>query len=96
MKKSSPSQFSEGIGSVLRELGLGPRMKQYEVLELWKEVVGEQIAGVTEAEHISGGKLFVRVARPTWRNELVYLKKDLIEKLNTVLHERVVTDIIFK
>lgn len=95
-KPSSPAPFSEGLGSVLRELGLGQKIKQYEVLELWKEIVGEQIAGVTEAERIAGGKLFVRVARPTWRNELVYLKKELIEKINATLHENIVTDIIFK
>ena len=96
MKHSSPAKLSDGIGAVLRELGLGKKIRQYEVLDLWKEIVGEKIAGVTEAERITRGVLFVRVARPTWRNELVYLKKELIEKINDAFRETIVTDIVFR
>jgi len=94
--RHSTRQISDGLNDVIRELGLGKKIRQYEVIDLWKEVVGESIAGVREAEYVSGGKLFVRVARPTWRNELVYLKQDLMEKLNTALGDKIVTDIIFK
>jgi len=94
--RHSTRQISDGLNDVIRELGLGKKIRQYEVIDLWKDVVGESIAAVTEAEYIAGGKLFVRVARPTWRNELVYLKQDLMEKLNTTLGDKIVTDIIFK
>jgi predicted nucleic acid-binding Zn ribbon protein len=96
MTKHSTRRIADGLGDVIRELGLGKKIRQYEAIDVWKDVVGESIAGVTEAEYIAGGKLFVRVARPTWRNELVYLKRELMEKLNTALGDEIVTDIIFK
>ena len=96
MKASSPKRLSEGIEAVLHELGMGKKIKQYGVIDLWASIVGEQIAKVAVAEHVSGGKLFVRVARATWRNELIFLKKDLIRKINGALNEEIITDIIFR
>ena len=42
------------------------------------------------------GKLFVHVPQAEWRNELIFLKKDLIEKINTTMHQDIVNDIIFR
>ena len=71
-------------------------MRQMEVLERWPQIVGEQIARVTSAERIDGGKLFIHVTRSTWRNELVFLKKALIEKINREMSQEIVKDIIFR
>ena len=96
MKQVSPVKISEGIAAALNELGLGKKIKQYDALNVWSEVVGEQIAAVTEPERVAGGKLFVRVSRSTWRNELTFLKKEIIERLNAKLGAQIVNDIIFR
>lgn len=96
MKRSSPKLLAEGMAALLHELGMGKKIRQYEVIDLWAGIVGEQIAKVAVAEYINGSKLFVRVARATWRNELVFLKKDLIGKINAALNEEVISDIIFR
>ena len=100
MRKPSGSRTPKPIGAaiagVLERLGLGAKMKQYEVLEAWANIVGEQIAKVTSADQIRDGKLIVRVAHSTWRNELVFLKKELIDKINRAMHRDVVKDIIFR
>ena len=84
------------IPHVLQELGLGKRLKQYEVLESWPKIVGGQIAKVASAERIEAGKLFVCVSRAPWRNELVFLKNELITKINKALKQEIVKDIIFR
>ena len=96
MKDATPKLISQGITSTLDQLGLGKKVKQYEVLDVWSEVVGEQIAQVTTADFFSGGKLFIRVSRSTWRNELTFLKQQLIQKINTAMGEEIVHDIIFR
>ena len=96
MKRSSPTKLSEGIAAVLLELGMGKKIRQYEVFNLWESIVGEQIAKVAVAERISGSKLFVRVSRATWRNELIFLKQELITKINRALNEEIISDIIFR
>ena len=96
MKETAPKPIDASIASVLQELGLQGKIKQYEVLDRWAEIVGEQIARVTQAETISDGKLIVSVSRSTWRNELVFLKRDLITRINQVMQQDVVKDIIFR
>jgi len=96
MKSDAPKPIAEAILCTLHELGIQKKIRQYEVIELWETIVGEQIAKVTAAERIDDGKLFVHVFRAPWRNELVFLKKEVIAKINAVFHEEVVYDIIFR
>lgn len=96
MKTSEPKQLSLLLNDVMTELGIGQRIKQMRVLEVWARTVGKQIAEATEAERISGGKLVVRVKKAPWRNELIFLKKEIIAKLNSTMGEEIVKDIIFR
>ena len=91
-----PRHIGSGISAVLRQLGLGAKLRQYEVLEAWPRVVGENIARISTAESIRDGKLFVSVVHSVWRNELIFLKKEIIEKLNKEMNQEIVKDIIFR
>lgn len=82
------------IGNVLRDFGIEKPIKGYEALTIWSEVVGERIANMTEPQKIKNGKLFIRVKTDSWRNELIYHKKDIIERLNMSLGSDVVKDIV--
>ena len=96
MRKSQPKLIGGSISAVLQQLGHGKKIKQGEVLDAWSRIVGPQIASVTTAEKMSGGKLFVRVARSTWRNELVFLKKEIVARINKTVEREIVDDIIFR
>ena len=96
MKLSHPKPISNAISSIIDQLGIGVKIKQYEVVNSWSKIVGEQIAKVSSAERMEGGKLFVRVSRSTWRNELLFLKKELISKINKTINQEIVKDIIFR
>jgi len=96
MNKAHPKPIADAISSTLHDLGLQQQIKQYEVLAVWETIVGEQIAKVTAPQRIDDGKLFVHVFRAPWRNELIFLKKDIIAKINAAFHEQIVRDIIFR
>ena len=96
MKQTHPKLIGSAIASALQQLGMGSRIKQYEVLDAWPRIVGDQIAKVATAERIESGKLFVHVTRAAWRNELVFLKKALVVKINKEMNQEVVKDIVFR
>ena len=96
MKRTTPASFGSSVAGALKALGLTKKLRQYEVLERWPAIVGERIAAATEAVRIDDGKLTVHVTRATWRNELTFLKQDLLRKINEVMGEEIVTDIIFR
>jgi len=96
MRSSKPKRLELSITAALEQLGLSARVRQYEVLERWSSIVGDHISSVTNPERIDRGKLIVRVTRSTWRNELTFLKKEIIAKINKAMNQEIVKDIIFR
>jgi predicted nucleic acid-binding Zn ribbon protein len=95
-KKHEPTTLAAALAAAMKDLGINARLKEYDVVNLWPSIVGEQIARVATAESIAHGKLIVRVSRATWRNELVFLKAELITRINTAVGQEIVKDIIFR
>ncbi len=62
----------------------------------WAEIVGPQVANVTQVEAVRDGVLVVRVKNSVWANELTMLKDDMVRRLNLALGGRILTDIHFK
>jgi len=83
------------IDKAIDSLGLRKRLQEVESIDLWPKIVGESIASRTTPKRVKGAKLWVEVRGSAWMNELVYRKPQLIVKINRVLGERVIEDIIF-
>jgi predicted nucleic acid-binding Zn ribbon protein len=88
--------LSGSLESALKGLGLRERLREYDVLNKWEDVVGEQIARNTAARTIEKGILLVEVSTGAWRQELHMRKADIIKRLNEVLGTEVVKDIKFR
>ena len=73
---------AQSIGNVFaelfRDLGISKAIEQNKAVVEWPEIVGERVAEVSQAEKIEKGVLFVRVESPVWRNELSFMKQNLI------------------
>jgi predicted nucleic acid-binding Zn ribbon protein len=98
--KKRPASSGKPIGLALDELiqslGIQPKLKEYEAVLQWETAVGEQIARVTTAMRITQGTLFVKVTTGVWRYELTLRKKEIVQRLNTMLGSEVVRDIKFQ
>jgi predicted nucleic acid-binding Zn ribbon protein len=84
------------ITELVNGLGIQKKLQEYDAVVYWENVVGERIAQMTTATRILQGVLFVHVKTSTWRNELTLRKKEIIDKLNTVIGFDVVKDIKFQ
>ena len=87
------------IGNVFtqlfQDLGIDKAIQQNMAVSRWAEIVGERIAQISEAERIEKGVLYVKVSSPVWRNELVFMKSNLINTVNEALAKTIVKDIKF-
>jgi predicted nucleic acid-binding Zn ribbon protein len=88
-------RLGPAIEDLLGKLGISGKIKEYDAVERWPEVVGQQVAKVTQAQAIKSGILIVRVSNGPWRNELQLLKAEIIRKLNEDLGQELVKDIRF-
>ena len=90
-RKSTP--LGDALRALVDDLGISQRIREYDVLDVWPEVVGPHIASVTNVRSIRNGVLVVAVTNPAWRQELLLRKKDLIANINAKLQRTTVRDI---
>jgi predicted nucleic acid-binding Zn ribbon protein len=63
---------------------------------VWEQLMGKVIAKYTDKIEIAGGKLFVTTSVAALKNELLYQKATIIQRVNEALGEKAVNDVIIK
>ncbi len=91
---------TSSLGSILHQLidflDISDLLAEQQAIIMWSTIVGDTIASVTAAKTIKNGTLNVIVSNSTWRQELNYMKDDIIYKLNRGIGKPIVKDIRFK
>jgi len=90
----------ENVGSILERvftsLNLGIKVKQYQIWDVWEGVVGEAIARQAQPHQIKNMVLWVNVSSSTWMQQLEFMKKQIVSRLNDSIGEAVIKDIHFR
>jgi predicted nucleic acid-binding Zn ribbon protein len=94
--RSQPEPFALALDKFVHQIGITKKMKQFSIITSWPEIVGAQIARVTQAERIDNGILFVKAATAPWRNELTMRRLEIMEKVNAAAGSKVVKEIRFR
>ncbi len=82
-KKNPPARIANVVADFLAASGLAGRVEQAGVIPEWAELVGAQIAAVTDPRSVSAnGTLFVAVTTNAWMTELSLLEPELLRSLN--------------
>ena len=84
------------LQKILQQYGLEGKLREYQVLNRWEEIVGKTIAAHTAPDSIRFKKLILKVDSSAWMQELSFLKKDLIEKVNHAFQTPLIRDIQFR
>lgn len=83
-KKTVPVPLADALTSFFKQVGITKRVQQAGIIEEWAELLGPQIASVTQPESITpDGVLRVRVATAAWANELSLMSPRILARLNT-------------
>ncbi len=95
-KPKSLASASAGVQAVLKAGDLWQALRPHMAKARWADVVGPQVAAVTQVEKVQGTELVVRVKNSVWANELTLLKGDMLRRLNLALGGPVLSGIRFK
>jgi predicted nucleic acid-binding Zn ribbon protein len=89
----------ESIGGllprILRDLGLEESLVGWRAVQEWEGVVGDRVARHTRAVAFRDGTLHVEVEGSAWMHELMFLKRDLIRRIQRHLGSDHVRDVRF-
>jgi len=94
MKRGKEDSIDNLINSVLGQWGYSKKIKETEVVDAWKDIIGVSIANRTLKIYMNNGKLYVQVNSSIVKNELIMLKEGIRTALNKRVGEDIVKEVI--
>lgn len=96
---SARAKHTEKITEILprfvSSLGLGKAYQTQLLIYHWEKIVGSSIAGHVRPVRMDFRTLFLAADAPVWANELRYMERDLIDKINAFVCEELIREIKF-
>ncbi len=90
----------DSFGSILAvlapRLGLESKLFEARLRRQWPDIVGEPIATHTRPDQIRFKKLTILVHNSVWLQQLTFLKPVLLQNVNTMAGESLVTEIVLR
>lgn len=94
-RRAGLERMDSVLADVLDEAGVVDQVERVRILELWPEVVGEQVARVTRARSVDESTLIVEVRSSPWLMELNMLKRDIVGRVNEQLDGTSIEKLVF-
>ena len=89
-------QIGEALRNFLNKSNLKNGLRAVQIESIWEEIMGKTIARYTDKIQIINTTLFIYTSIGALKQELVYQKPKIIERINEALQEKVITEVIIK
>ena len=88
--------LQDAIQEFLKHSRLKSGIQALRIEEIWEEVMGKTIAKYTEKIQLINHTLYITTTVAPLKNELLYQKEKIIERINEILKEKLVTEVVVK
>lgn len=92
------SEYSIGqaMKLFLQKSRLQSGIRALEITGVWEELMGKTIARYTDKIQIISHTLFITTSVAPLKNELLYQKEKIIQRVNEALGENVITEVVIQ
>ena len=92
----SEVSLAEAMKEFLYKSRLKGGIQALQIQDAWEKIMGKTIARYTDKIEIIGQTLFISSTVAPLKNELLYQKAKIIERVNEALGEKVITEVVIK
>ena len=96
MRRKRTKSRAEWVREYRREMRIEGKLKEVEAIKSWEIIAGKAIARRTKKVYIEDSVLYVHLSSPLVRNELMMMKDTLIERMNEMAGETIITSVILR
>jgi len=96
MRKSNLIKLGDAISQLFKEEKLDEKYSIFAIRNGWEGIVGKTIAKHTTQINYAQNILFVSIDSPIVRNEALYAKQEIIEKVNRFVGKRLIKELVLK
>jgi len=88
------------IGDAMRKFLQGSQLKgsiqALQIEEVWEQLMGKTVARYTDRIRIHGQTLYIETTIAPLRQELLYQKDIIVQRVNEALGEKVVREVVIR
>ena len=88
--------LQDAIQQFLQKSRLKSGIQALRIEDIWEQVMGKTIAKYTDKIQIINHTLYITSSVAPLKNELLYQKEKIIERVNDALGEKLVKEVIIK
>ncbi len=96
MNNNNEKPLKQVIDSMLDAYKLKSGVNEVRIINEWENAVGKLISQKTEKIFVKRRKLYVYLSSSVIKNELVYAREEIIDRLNTAIGETVIDELIVR
>lgn len=93
-------QMEVSIGEALKEFLKKSKLKSgvqsMQIKDAWEKIMGRTIANYTDKIEIVNSTLYIYTSVAPLKNELIYQKPKIVERVNEELGEKVISEVVIK
>ncbi|HVM89111.1 MAG TPA: DUF721 domain-containing protein [Puia sp.] len=88
--------MADAMKQFLKQSRIKGYIQAFQVEDAWEKIMGKTIAKYTDKIEIRGQTLFISTSVAPLKNEFMYQKEKIIERVNEALGETVVKEVVIK
>ena len=88
--------MQDAIKQFLKQSRIKGGIQALQIEEVWEQIMGKTIARYTDNIQIINQTLFISSSVAQLKNELLYQKDKIIERVNEALGDKVINDVVIK
>jgi hypothetical protein len=88
--------IGEALKEFLKKSKLKSGVQALQIKDVWEEIMGRTIARYTDKIEIINSTLFIHTSVAPLKNELIYQKAKIIERVNEALGEKSINEVVVK
>lgn len=92
----SEISLQDAIKQFLQKSRLKSGIQAVRIEEVWEQLMGKTIAKYTDKIQIINHTLFITTSVAPLKNELLYQKENIIQKVNEAMGEKTISEVVIK
>ncbi len=88
--------LGDALRIFLNQSRLKGSIQALQIEEIWEQIMGKTVARYTEKIQIHGQTLYVSTTIAPLRQELLYQKDKIIQRVNEALGEKAIKEVVIK
>lgn len=86
--------LGEAIEQFLKKSRLKGSVQALQITDVWEQVMGKTVAKYTDSIKIYGDKLYITTAVAPLKQELLFQKEIIAQRVNEALGEKVIKEVV--